>query len=217
MSDENNFLPNDDMMDDTSAVSEKNEEVSFALPSRKLNPQVLLLIGIVGIGGGMLWGMRYFGTRSGMDWTGQTDVNFVPPPTGMRMENEQRIMHDLEMSDKLVQLPSDDIQRNPFTSQRTREAAPNIPDDSLGRAEMARLARERAERERKLQDITDQASKMTVSSIMLGSRPVAVVNGTPVTVGNTVENVFKVERIEDRIVIIAAEGLQFRLSMDKDQ
>ena len=165
----------------------------------------------------MLWGMRYFGSRSGMSFTmGEVDYPLAPP-SGVRLENEMRIMKDLELSDQLVQMPAEDINRNPFTAQRTKEVVTEyVPvDDTLDRQEMERLRRMQLEREKLLAQISDQANNMKVSSIMLGTRPVAVVDGKPVTVGNTV-GLFKVERIEDRVVVISAEGLQFRLSMGDD-
>lgn len=199
---------------DNGAADAQPTSTGLAAKLKDVSPQAILLIGIVLIGGGMLWTMRWFGTRSGMDFRANPMEFTLEAPNRLVVANESRILKDLANSDKIVQVSADKLLRNPFQTERDIELSAMLPEGGGTDAERQReLMRRNAERQARLGRIKDMAEHMRVTSIITGKVPVAVVDGKPVRVGDNLGEFFKVTHISGRDVTLEADGKSYTLAL----
>jgi hypothetical protein len=214
----------DDSTSSAPAGGQFNTLGSGSIPVRRkrLSDTTVVLVGTVVLGGAILMGMRWIGTRASMfsvDATVEKTVNeFLTKITGSRAmtgaatgnaENEL-VMTSLTVDRTESQVPLSMVKRNPFLRLIKRAAGDEsgmAPIDAAKQKEEARLAMRRAELERLV-------TRMRLSSIMgqRGNR-VAVINNLVVQAGDKVDELFEVVEINAFDVVIRAEGLEFRKSL----
>jgi hypothetical protein len=78
---------------------------------------------------------------------------------------------------------------------------------------MALQADQRKERQILVENLRTQAADLRLQSTIMGAEPRAMVNGTLVGEGDTVAG-FKVERIEQRKMIVEREGVRLEIAMN---
>tara|TARA_R110000744_G_scaffold210303_1_gene329395 strand:- start:1388 stop:2161 length:774 start_codon:yes stop_codon:yes gene_type:complete len=189
----------------------------------KFNGQVMLAGLVFAIGVGSIYAMRYIGMQAGIkesvsmvDYTAST----TSPDFVKRFD---KIMDDLEEVSVSVQFDNDTVlPQEPFTMAKLDDPtdeylAPPVNEDDMN-AQMARLARQRAEQERLdreavIQSYEKLASKLKLQSVIGGSRPVARISGEPVAIGMTVADTFKVLAINGSQVILEVEGMKYELGL----
>lgn len=159
---------------------------------------VILLVALVAIAA--LVAMRQLGLGVKLDFV-NVDLNYpVEDGDALTLEHE-KILRDLDLGVDDVQVPLENVQKNPFeiVSQRLSE-----PEPAQGESPSARLRRELAERRRRV----DAAfAKLRLNSVLAGSVPVARISGQTVRVGDTIEDAFIVRAIHGRSVELESTEL----------
>lgn len=187
---------------------------------KPLSPQLIVLGLIFMVGGGMLYGMRKFGMGpSGASANFKAvdyDVNRNNASTGQR---EVELIRDLTTSGTSMQVPPDQIRRNPFVIADIVDNFTHTPDSGeTGETPQQRAAREEAERrqreaEARAARIQSELASIRVNGILNGPIPVALVNDKPVRVGDTIAELFLVVAITGRSVEVECEGQRHTIEM----
>jgi len=187
-------------------------EAEQAAKKSTIPPGVLLLALVVAVSGGLLYGMRQVGLGVGLDLRLPTIDYPVDAAEAVvvRDERHQRIMDDLATSESILQVPLDNLQRNPFRL----DSAPAEIVAEPGEDPEATAARIAAERERqRRQEIKRTLDAIEVNSVLTGAVPLARINGKPVRIGERVADVFVVRAIYGRTVELEADGRVYRKTM----
>lgn len=153
----------------------------------KLTPRIAIIAGIVIGGGGMIYGMRQYEIKQGMDMAPlvsipKYDVALNSKPL---TDNEERVLASLRVSANPVQ-PAPDLGRNPLELDGHEDkTVVDTPDIPVG-PDIEALTRE----------YTRIFETLHLSSVIPSGRvPVAVVNRKPVVVGDMVAECFMVREI----------------------
>lgn len=186
-------------------------------PTRgKLSTQTLLLAVLLFSGVGIVYGMRVLGVGSLKNLASASVPDYDISKTGVNKTLEHKLaIEALHASDVRVQVPTEEVQKNPFkmADALSKTAAPAGDDDKRAKQMADKLRRESESRK---QHVADTVSKMKVNSILGGSNPVARIDGDFVRVGDTVADVFTVKSIVGRTVELEVDGKVFALTMDED-
>ncbi|MEQ9207869.1 MAG: hypothetical protein RLN78_10925 [Phycisphaerales bacterium] len=189
----------------------------------KFNGQVMLAGLVFAIGVGSIYAMRYIGMQAGIKES-VTMVEYTASTTTPDfVKRFDKIMDDLEEVSVSVQFDRDTVlPQEPFTmtaiADPTDEFIAPLANQEDMSAQMARLARQRAEhdrlqREERIAEIDTIASNLKLQSVIGGSRPVARISGEPVGVGMTLADTFKVISIKGSVVTLEVEGMKYELGL----
>jgi hypothetical protein len=196
---------------------------SMPVRRKRLSDTTVVLIGTVVLGGAILMGMRWIGTRASIfkvDATVEKTVNeFLTKLsgnqtlTGLATGNAESdlVMSNLTVDRTESQVPLSMVKRNPFVLAIKRKVKDDgsgmTPVDDAKAREEARLVQRRAELDRLV-------GRMRLSSIMgqRGNR-VAVLNNLVVQAGDVIDEVFEIAEINSFDILIRAEGFEFRKSL----
>ncbi len=225
-------LGDDNMVDEDGAMLDLENESEFGFGSagstkRRIGEGTLVIVGILLVAAGALYGMRWLGQQSGIaevDVTLEARVNaFLETILGNNTavkENQNKDLDPEAIITRLTddrtekQVPINMVKKNPFERE----------DENLARKHQEAkiddpLARRKAEIRKRYTELETAASDMIVTSIMgrEGNR-VAMVEDEVVKVGDQVgfdENMmFKVVKIDAFNVILESDGYQFIITMD---
>lgn len=195
--------------------------ISATSSDSKVSGQLLIALGVVVIGGGAIYGMRYIGMQAGLDENIVT-IDYASDSNTKDISNRfSTVMRTLDESSLAVQLAStEQFAETPFTRPQSAAAEEDIPVDP-GMSEEERLAAQREyelkrERELRQQSVVDEAMRFTLQGVIGGSRPAARISGTPVRAGMKLGEFFTVTEITGRSVIIEADGMRFELAMGQE-
>lgn len=215
------FLPS--MMGESAAPGDNSESapeggagligVGADLPTgesaaRKASTGTLILLLVVVVAGGSLAIMRQFGLGTRLHLI---DVKIDYPVEQSRAEDiaqQRKVLAELRDSATSVQVPLDEVKKNPFELALNPEALQAAPPP-------APVDRQAIERERRATLIRTTLASLEVNSIVGGSIPIARISGENVRVGDTVRNLFVVKSIVGRTVELAVDGQTFTLTMGR--
>jgi hypothetical protein len=182
---------------------------------RRVSTQIVALAALLGIGGGLIYGMRLLGIGplTSIAMTTVPDYDLSKPNT--RSADHQKILRDLATDHTVSQVPADEIQKNPF---RMSDVVAQAPTPQADPDAAVRAAEERARREADAKRAKLQATlaELRINGIIGGSRPLARISGQAVRVGDVVAEIFTVKAIHGRSVELQNEGVTFELSMDDE-
>ncbi len=179
---------------------------------RVSTPAVLVAV-VLASCAGLLWGMRALGVGP---LTGGEDVKIDYTPEGAAKNGaHKKLLGELERSSQPVQVPTEQITKNPFKlaakPSDVIEPAKDNSDEILQK-QLAATAKRKAEREKK---IIDTLSSLALQGVLGGTIPVARISGETVRVGDTLSELFTVKSIIGRTVTLEADGKEFQLSMEE--
>lgn len=200
------------------------EELAFVAPAQGSanRSAMLLLVGLVLLGGGVLYLMHLRGGPKTVQASAEsskaksTISEFLSNKNGVE-EMRATLKNTEKMVDQFVnqsadnQVPVEDLKTNPF--QLRPAAKPENPDD-----EKARLAAEAAaaEAQRKAQEqaqVKKDASALRIESILLGGKQrICMINNSSYVVGQEI-NGFKIQAIEKGYVVVSKAGYTLKISM----
>jgi len=172
-------------------------------------PTALVLV-VAAVGIGALLGMRKL-TSPGAA-VASVSIDYTP---GQRTAGEahKRLVDVLDRSTTPVQVPTDQIKKNPFqfaTAPSNAEPIAKGGEDDEARAARLRAA-EIAARQKQ---IGDQLATLRVNGVMNGVVPVARINEEMVRLGDTVsDGLFTVTAIGGRSVTLQADGREYEITM----
>jgi len=183
--------------------------IAAAAQKRVVATSQVLVVIVAIVGGGSIYWMRQMGMRSGMDFDARP-VSFKSEFSHEDQARFQQILHELELGDLLVQIPSQEAGSNPFFLGIVK------PDQDAENAREAALrARERAAadalraREAQQKQISDALGRMRLGTIITGRVPLATINDEIVKVGDDVMELFQVVDITSQAVTLEAQGERY--------
>ncbi|MEQ8770123.1 MAG: hypothetical protein RIB60_06400 [Phycisphaerales bacterium] len=197
----------------------------FGGKSGKFGNQTIVLLVLLVLSAGAVYGMRRVGIVSGI--SGQAlAVEYQPSAINAEFERRfERAMDDLARSGRPIQVALEDLPDEPFNiDQRLSLATMAIAEvDPATLSEQQRLRAEaqRAEEERRRlaamrERIDVEAARLKVQSMIGGRVPVATINGQLCRAGDQVGNgIFTVESITGEGVTVSASGRRFLVPMGK--
>jgi hypothetical protein len=163
----------------------------------RVNAHNLITLGVMLVSSGMVYGMRQYAMGAGIKYA-KVDINYPLDGPVKSTGDDQRILADLRRSEVPLQVPADQLQKNPFMlNANAKVVAPTPGPKGPDRQEQLRTA----------------LGKLALRSVMDGKTPVARINDELVRVGDKVGGVFTVTGIHGRTVELSAEGAVFTLGM----
>lgn len=187
------------------------EAVSPPSAARKARPAVVAGL-IVAAAFGALFAMRHFGLGPAVSLA-EVAVEYKPE-NSTDAAASAKVLADLERSRRAVQVPAEKITKDPFELLLNNTADEPAVDHDLARR--AELERQRLAREARQRELEDVFNSLQLQSVMLGSVPIARINGQIYKPGMIVAELFVVERIESRQVGLYADGQEFVLDLDAE-
>ncbi len=186
-------------------------------PTRRMNLQSIIMVVVVVASVALLLGMRQLGIAPGMT-SAQTKLSVeVPESPRENARRQELLLAELAASRTTQQVPVEQLRVNPFVVASTvsgagsgANAGGTTDADTQARAQAAARARANAERRARLEQTL---GAMTLHSVMAGSVPLARINSGVFRVGDTVDEVFTVSKIEGLTVTLTADGQEFRLTV----
>lgn len=192
-------------------------------PKKRLPVQLIMIVGLIVVAGGSLVAMRKLGM--GPSGASGSEVKIDYDEKGsLASVNHQKVLDDLTASHIDQQVPTEQVQRNPFKMAESllgtlKIKQPEPPDDGI-----IKTLKEKEEAERRQREIEEhralvQATRdsLKVHSVLGGSMPIARINNETVRVGQKVADMFIVTAIHGRSVDITLDGQTYTISMDGDE
>ena len=162
-------------------------EDEFVPSSKKrFSTQTIIIALIAVVGGGMIWGMRWYEMQQGMKM--KFNDTAVLPDASARLtltREQERVLAALQASAEQRQINAVAIDKNPFVMEGAAEPVSAGPTQPVG-PDIEALTRDYMRR--------FEALNMT-SVVSTGAVPVAVVSGRVVQVGSILNDIFKVREI----------------------
>ncbi len=174
----------------------------------------IVLIAVVAVAGGALWGMRQMGMSGNISLAGDLVIDEDIDAITARVENSDHgeILSELEASNDKPVVPLDDVEQNPFAWEgliKVAEATPFQRQPVIDPEEEARRRREARARE-----LETTFGRLRLNSVLGGTVPVARISGEMVRVGDTIGEHFEVTAIGGRSVDLVADGRTFILKLE---
>lgn len=165
---------------------------------------------VILVAGGVLGVMRWLGMGTHLQLA-TVKIDYALDESASAIADHSRVLGDLRDSEKLVQVPLDKIQMNPFLWNALGLTAPQAKAEADPAASQAELSRRAAEARR--QEIQRALAALKLNSVMGGSAPIARVSGTLVRPGDRVGELFTVKSIGGRSVELTADGETYTLTI----
>lgn len=183
-----------------------------AAPTRKVNTQLVLVVGALVVAGGLLYGMRRFGLGPGVSLAELVvDYPLESKTKAEEAKRFERVLADLDRSAKPFQIADDKVAKNPFSLPASLLPVETADDDPVsavvttGRSE-ADIERERRRAmAKRREEIRAAFARLELQSVIGGRVPVAMISGAMVREGDEVADRFRVLRIGGRAVILEDE------------
>jgi hypothetical protein len=179
-------------------------------PKRRIPTQAVVMVALVLVAAGALFAMR----RLGM---GPLSAIAEPPKIEYDYEkagagaDHRKLLADLSVSHVDHQVPSDQVQKNPFRLPELEKPAVATPTPGKPTKDPEQEAREA-----RAKLIADTLGTLKVHSVLSGSVPVARINDENVRVGDRLATVFTVVAIGQRSVDLQADEQVYTISIDDE-
>ncbi|MFW5653661.1 MAG: hypothetical protein ACOC0P_06405 [Planctomycetota bacterium] len=194
-------------------------DAAFDLQNRsrgkiRVSDSVAVMVATCVVAGGVLFGMRYMTQRSGErvqinEETIKVLQEFLIHKAGHNSDvaydtQAQELVRGLTDDRTNVQVPVDMLKKNPFyVMANTKTIDDPFPGPKLGDED--ELRRREQQRQQRRQQLDRQADRIKLSSITgRKGNYLALINGQVVRVGDLVDEVFTVRRIEQYKVFIGS-------------
>ncbi|MCA9271602.1 MAG: hypothetical protein KDA31_01015 [Phycisphaerales bacterium] len=178
--------------------------------------QYMIVGFVLAVSAGLLWFMR--GQGIGVELAEGKDVKIDyevdEKAASNDVKRQREVMFNLELSEDPVQVPADEITKNPFAmagltgedEEPVTEVANKGPEKPKGptpeeirQAELDRLA-----------------ASLELNTVLKGRVSLARINGKTYRVGDSVESEFILLSIEDRSVSLGADGVTYIIELDSN-
>lgn len=171
---------------------------------RWLRTHVLLVL-VVASSAVAIWMMRQHGIKSGMTFQSE-DVSFESEYTSDDHKRFERVLAQLEESDRDWQVPLELAGENPFFLGLVQQEA---VDNGGADRRAAEAAQRQAEQRRK--EIEGALDRLVLQTIITGRMPMATINDQIIRVGEPLE-VFTVVEIRTGEVVLEADGERYTIT-----
>ncbi|RMH26785.1 MAG: hypothetical protein D6693_06555 [Planctomycetota bacterium] len=175
--------------------------------STRLSNGSLILLLTVLVAGGVLYIMRQFGLGSGLTLVDMQIDYPIDGPKPSEVDEHRRVIAALRDSAHAVQVPLEEVKKNPFRLNLQEEDAAPVAQARPTISEEERRRRQRADL------IQTTLAGLELNSVIAGSVPIARISGENVRVGDLVKGLFLVREIRGRSVVLSADGETYTLTM----
>lgn len=202
---------------DTAAASVADPaQIQFASPvAKRVSTQMVALVLVLVLGGGLLWGMRKLGIGPLNHFAGASMPDYDMSQLGTnKTADHKRILDELTANYSKTQVPLDQVQRNPFRladGLSKPEVKPGEDPAKVTAEQQKRIALQRKDK------VKAALANLKLNGVLGGSTPVARISGDAVRIGETVGDYFTVKAIHGRSVELTCENEVYTLTMDDDQ
>lgn len=194
--------------------------ISTSASDSRVSPQMLVALGVVAVGAGMIYAMRYIGMKAGLD-DQVVAIDYTSQSSNADFNKRfGQMIGELDESSIAVQFSEQtEFTSEPFARPRavSNKAAPVVQaDPGMSEEERLALQRERElefERQRRHDAVVSEAMSFHLQGVVGGSRPAARVSGQAVAVGSKLGEYFKVTQITGRSVVIEGDGMRFEIAL----
>ncbi|MGQ0627591.1 MAG: hypothetical protein ACT4PL_05765 [Phycisphaerales bacterium] len=191
-------------------------DVSSSSRRPKVSSNTMLVVGVVVVAAGVLWGMRFVGMGAGSALASPANAKELESFALKPSVDHQKVLADLQATRTALQVNEQDVKKNPF--RLTGGEAPAIDTSTLDAQRSAEALRQEEERRRReradyLTKIEGLKSSIKLNGVILGSVPAARINNRVVRQGDLVQGMFTLAKVHDRAIELEFEGRMFRVEM----
>lgn len=219
-----NIFLNLDQEDSTGIPSLKNapeSAIAASAKESKVSAHMAVALGVIAVGAGVIYAMRYIGMRAGLD---EKVVSIDYTSVANTSDFNKRfgtVMEDLDESTIAVQLSEyESFVDAPFARPSAMGNNDIVrPEPGMSEAERLALQRERDEelaRQRRLDEVISEAMSFKLQGVVGGTRPAARVSGQAIAVGSKLGSYFVVTKITGRSVVIEGDSMRFEMAMGEE-
>lgn len=190
-----------------------SEPAPVVKPRSKLPQQTIVMAIVLAVSAVSIFGMRTLGMKAGIAF-GDQAIDYTPPDSE-KARTYERIMTDLARVQTPLDVALGEFGKSPFMLQQQVPKTPGVAEALAGptpEQKAAEEAKRRAE-ERRLY-LEDSLSKIRLQGVMNGPHPLARIDGETRRLGDQIGDDFVIKRIEDRTVILTADGRDFSLTLE---
>lgn len=182
---------------------------------RSATKQYMLVGAVVAAGIGVLVFLRMQGVGAGLVSAGEDAVEIQYPldaPTNANTEKRQRdVLAQLASSGAIAQIPSEQIDQNPFRLQSITSSGEEVADVD---EPMVETPQGPSPEQIRLDELDRLAATLELGTVISGRISLARINGKTYRIGDTVAGEFRVVAINpDRTVEIKADETTYVLEM----
>ena len=175
----------------------------------------VLLIVVIVIAAGALWGMRFIGIGSARKAEAITPDLQLTAMTPI-LNDHQAVLADLNATRTTNQVANEELKKNPFEFAKTAKAdTEDDEEDNATPAGKDAVDPAKAAAAAKLKNIETEFAKLRLQGVMGGTTPIARIDGQVYRLGQQVGEFFTIMDMEGRTVTLVADGKQYVLTMDK--
>lgn len=191
-----------------------------AASSEKRSPskQYMIVGFVLAVSAGLLWFMR--GQAIGVDVAEGTEVKIdyeVDEKAASSDTVRQReVLFNLELSEDPVQVPSAEIQKNPFAMATLTGVEPEPTTQVADGSSEPEAPRGPTPEEIREGQLDRLAASLELNTVLRGRVSLARINGKTYRIGDAVESEFILLSIEDRTVTLGADGITYILELDSN-
>ncbi len=186
---------------------------SAAVEKHSPSKQYMIVGFVLAVSAGLLWFMR--GQGLGVDLADAKDVKIEyevdEKAASDDIKRQHEVMFNLELSEDPVQVPADELKKNPFAM------AALTGEDEEPVTQVAAKEPERrgpTPEEIREQQLDRLAASLKLNTVLKGRVSLARINGKTYRIGDAVESEFILLSIEDRAVTLGADGITYEIELE---
>lgn len=176
--------------------------------------QYMIVGFVLAVSAGLLWFMRGQGVGVGLAEGKDVKIEYEVDEKAASddIKRQREVMFNLELSEDPVQVPADEITKNPFAM------ATLTGEDEEPETQVAQKAPEKPKgptpEELREQQLDRLAAGLKLNTVLKGRVSLARINGKTYRIGDAVESEFILLSIEDRAVTLGADGITYTIELD---
>ena len=179
--------------------------------------QYMIVGFVLAVSAGLLWFMR--GQGLGVDMADAKDVKIEyevdEKAASDDIKRQHEVMFNLELSEDPVQVPADEIKKNPF-AMAALTGEDDEPETQVATKETEKPRGPTPEEIRE-QQLDHLAASLKLNTVLKGRVSLARINGKTYRIGDAVESEFILLSIEDRTVTLGADGITYEIELESNR
>ncbi len=178
--------------------------------------QYIIVAFVLAVSAGLLWFMR--GQGLGVDLADAKDVKIEyevdEKAASDDIARQREVMFNLELSEDPVQVPANEITKNPFAMSTL--TGTDEPEVKVAAKETEK-PRGPSPEELRMQQLDRLATSLKLNTVLKGRVSLARINGKTYRIGDAVESEFILLSIEDRTVTLGADGITYVIELETNR
>ncbi|GAB5497091.1 MAG: hypothetical protein Phyf2KO_21710 [Phycisphaerales bacterium] len=183
--------------------------------SRTPGKQYIIVGLVLAVSAGLLWFMRDQGLGVGFASGDEVKIEYEVDENAAAEDHEkqQRLMHDLSLTDNPNQVPVEELNKNPFEMS----ILTNDDDETeVAQVEVREEPKGPTPEEIRARELQRTFDGLKLNTVLRGRVSLARIDGRTYRVGDVVESEFLLLSIDDRSVTLGADGKTYILELDSN-